>query len=140
MEILENTTQKTPKSRIEMKKTAIVWHYRNVDAWLAELRVKQLVNQLMNLCARLNLQIMKGNKIVEIKSPDFSKGTEVKRLLEKQDYDFILAIGDDVTDDDMFHALPEKAISIKIGDFSEYAKYNLPTQKQTIPFLKQLIK
>lgn len=139
IDILQQTTQKTPKSKIEIKKTAIVWHYRNTDAWLAELRVKQLINKLINPCSRLNLQIMKGNKIVEIKSPDFTKGTEAKRLLEKNQYDFILAMGDDATDDDMFHALPEDAISIKIGDFSEYANYNLPSQTDTIPFLRYII-
>lgn len=139
MDILQQITQRTPKSKIEVKRTAIVWHYRNSDAWLADLRVRQLINRLINPCARLNLQVMRGNKIVEIKSPDFSKGTEAKRLLEKDTFDFVMAMGDDVTDDDMFHALPEDAVTIKIGDYSEYARYNLLMQSQTIPFLKDLV-
>ena len=45
---------------------------------------------------------MQGNKVIEIKSPEFTKGSEVNRLLLATRYDFILAIGDDTTDDDMF--------------------------------------
>ncbi len=139
IDIFQQITNRTPKSKIEIKKTAIVWHYRNTDAWLADLRVKQLINRLINPCSRLNLQVMRGNKIVEIKSPDFSKGTEAKRLMAKDNFDFVMAIGDDVTDDDMFHALPDDAITIKIGENSDYAKYNLAAQRLTLPFLRSLL-
>ena len=60
----------------------------------------------MPLCARLNLHILQGDKVVEIKSPRFTKGSETLRLLRQERYDFILALGDDTTDDDMFAALP----------------------------------
>ena len=51
---------------------------------------------------------MQGNKVVEIKSPEYTKGSEVDRLLLASRYDFILAMGDDTTDEDMFRALPER--------------------------------
>lgn len=138
MHILEQTTRKTPKSKIEIKKTALVWHYRAVDIWLAELRVNQLIKSLINPCSRLNLQIMRGNKVIEIKSSDFNKGSEAVRLLNKDNYDFVMAIGDDTTDEEMFMALPDDAVTIKVGKNATAAKYNLPTQSKTITFLKQL--
>ena len=140
LNILQRTIDKTPNSELEIKETALVWHYRNSDIWLAEMREKQLVNQLMGPVSRNNLQIMRGNKIVEIKSSDYNKGSEVERLLKKDSYDFILAIGDDTTDDDMFRALPEHGISIKVGDFSEEAEFRLPWQSEVVPFLEGLIK
>ncbi|MDD4014179.1 MAG: bifunctional alpha,alpha-trehalose-phosphate synthase (UDP-forming)/trehalose-phosphatase [Petrimonas sp.] len=140
LRILEHTIDKTPRSRMEIKDSSLVWHYRNVDVWLAELRQKQLINALMGPTSRLNLQIVPGNKIVEIKSPDFNKGSEVKRLLGKNNYDFILAIGDDTTDEDMFHALPPGGVSIKVGHFSPAAKYRIPVQSSVIPFFENLIK
>ncbi|HTN68545.1 MAG TPA: bifunctional alpha,alpha-trehalose-phosphate synthase (UDP-forming)/trehalose-phosphatase [Dysgonamonadaceae bacterium] len=140
LDIIERTIDKTPRSELEVKETALVWHYRNSDIWLAEMREKQLVNQLMAPVARHNLQIMRGNKIVEIKFPDYHKGSEIERLLEKDNYDFVLAVGDDTTDDDMFRALPEHGISIKVGDFSEVAQYRLPWQSEVVPFLEGLIK
>ncbi len=140
LRIIEHTIDKTPRSRMEIKDSSLVWHYRNVDVWLAELRQKQLINALMGPASRLNLQIVPGNKIVEIKSPDFNKGSEVKRLLGKNNYDFILAIGDDTTDEDMFHALPPGGVSIKVGHFSPTAKYRIPVQSSVIPFFENLIK
>ncbi|MPM75947.1 Trehalose-6-phosphate phosphatase [bioreactor metagenome] len=140
LRIIEHTIDKTPRSRMEIKDASLVWHYRNVDVWLAELRQKQLINALMGPASRLNLQIVPGNKIVEIKSPDFNKGSEVKRLLGKNNYDFILAIGDDTTDEDMFHALPSGGVSIKVGHFSPAAKYRIPVQSSVIPFFENLIK
>lgn len=140
LRIIEHTIDKTPRSRMEIKDSSLVWHYRNVDVWLAELRQKQLINALMGPASRLNLQIVPGNKIVEIKSPDFNKGSEVKRLLGKNNYDFILAIGDDTTDEDMFHALPPGWVSIKVGHFSPAAKYRIPVQSSVIPFFENLIK
>jgi trehalose 6-phosphate synthase/phosphatase len=137
-DIMQHIVDKTPGSRIEAKKTSLVWHYRNCDKWLADLREKQLINALMRPCARLNLQIMRGSKIVEVKAIGYNKGTEALRLLENDDYDFVMAMGDDITDDDMFHALPEDAITIKVGSVSNIARYNLP-QHDTNRFLNHLI-
>jgi len=138
--IIQRTIEKTPRSHLEQKDTALVWHYRSVDVWLAELRAQQLVNTLIGPCARLNLQIVHGNKIVEIKPPDYNKGSEVLRRLGQQDYDFVLAIGDDTTDEDMFRVMPDNGISIKVGNFSPAAKYRIPLQSSVITFLSNLIK
>lgn len=138
--IMKQTQRKTPRSKLERKDTALVWHYREVDVWLAELRVTQLINALINPCSRQNLQIMKGNKIVEVKYSDCSKGGEAHRLLEEDHYDFVMAIGDDTTDEEMFTALPSDAITIKVGKTSSVASYNLPQQDQVITFLTNLIK
>ena len=139
LDIIHRTIDKTPRSELEVKETALVWHYRNSDIWLAEMREKQLVNELMGPVSRHDFQIMRGNKIVEIKSPDHHKGSEVERLLKNNNYDFVMAIGDDTTDDDMFRALPEGGISIKVGDYSEAAQYRLPWQDEVVPFLEGLI-
>ena len=139
LDIIHHTIDKTPRSHLEQKDAALVWHYRNVDVWLAELRAQQLINALIGPCARLNLQIVPGNKIVEIKPPEYNKGSEVIRRLEKDTYDFVLAIGDDTTDEDMFRALPTDGISIKVGSFSPAAKYRIPLQSSVIPFLSKLI-
>jgi len=139
MQLLLTFIDKTPGASLEIKDTALVWHYRKVDEWLASLREQQLVNALIAPCAHLKLQIMRGNKIVEIKSPKYTKGAEAKRLLQKDKYDFILAMGDDTTDEDTFRALPRSAFTVKIGSISNVARYYLLTQSETLPFLKFLM-
>lgn len=139
LSILNMFVSKTPHSHLEVKDTSLAWHYREVDSWLGELRAQQLVRALVSICLQQNLQILQGNKVVEIKSPDYTKGSEVKRLLREENYDFILAMGDDTTDDDMFRALPDMAVTVKVGHTSEYARYNLDGQSEVLPFLNRLV-
>ena len=136
--ILQEFTDRTPRSMIEEKETTLVWHYRNVDAWLASLREQQLVETLIEPCSRQGLQIMRGNKIVEIKSPNHTKGSEARRLVAMDDYDFVLAMGDDTTDEDMFRALPDSSYTIKVGRMSQVARFNLSSQTKVLPFLRVL--
>lgn len=136
--LLQRFVAKTPRARLETKQTALAWHYRQSDAWLGSLRAQQLVNHLAPLCSRLRLQIMQGDKVVEIKSPDCTKGSEVERLLAAERYDFILALGDDTTDDDMFRALPPEAVTVKVGNVSECAAHNLAAQAEVLPFLREV--
>lgn len=135
---LEAFVEKTPRSHLEVKETTLAWHYRESDAWLGALRAQQLINVLVNICIQQKLQIIQGDKVVEIKSPDYNKGSEVRRQLEKKHYDFIIAMGDDTTDEDMFKALPVNAVTIKVGYVSEAASYNMPSQTEVLPFLQIL--
>jgi trehalose 6-phosphate synthase/phosphatase len=68
----------------------------------------------------------------------YSKAIELKRLLKNGKYDFMLAIGDDVTDEDMFMAMPNNAFSIKVGMMSDTAKYNIPLQADVLPILRTI--
>jgi trehalose 6-phosphate synthase/phosphatase len=139
LKIMEAFTHKTPGSWIEQKDTALVWHYRKVDMWVGMLRAKQLMQALIPVCSANSLQILDGNKIVEVKPNRFSKGTEVLRLLAESSYDFMLAMGDDVTDESMFCNLPPEAVTIKVGFVSDHARYCLQRQEHVLPFLNRLL-
>jgi trehalose 6-phosphate synthase/phosphatase len=140
LKIFQQFQEKTPRSILEKKDTALVWHYRKVDGWLATIREQQLVNALITPCTKLHLQIMRGNKIVEVKMPEYTKGAEARRLMEKDHYDFILAMGDDTTDEDTFSALPKTATTVKVGGNSNAARFSLCSQSDVLPFLRSLIK
>lgn len=130
--------RKTPGAWLEKKDMALAWHYRDVDTWLGMLRAKQLMQTLFPICSVENLQILNGNKVVEVKSNEYSKGTEILRLLSLDKYDFMLVIGDDVTDESMFQAMPDNSITIKVGHTSDEARYCINRQDKVIPFLKIL--
>jgi trehalose 6-phosphate synthase/phosphatase len=139
VDILQSYVDKTPRAEIEVKKTALVWHYRNVDTWLAALREQQLFEDLIMPCSKQSLQIMRGNKIIEIKSPHHSKGSEAQRLLARKNYDFIIAMGDDTTDEDTFKELPGWAYTIKVSGVSEFARFSVKSQTKVLPLLKKVI-
>lgn len=136
VDIMNAFVEKTPRSGLEEKRTTLVWHYRNVDSWLASLREQQLFGALITPCSRQGLQIMRGNKIIEVKSPVHTKGSEAKRLMAQDEYDFILAMGDDTTDEDTFRELPESAYTIKIGNISEIARFSMKSQSRVLPLLR----
>jgi trehalose 6-phosphate synthase/phosphatase len=82
---------------------------------------------------------MEGHKVIEVKRAGYDKGSVALNLLGSAAYDFILAIGDDKTDEDLFRALPEQALTIKIGVMASLAKYNLKDQQQVVRFLDHLL-
>jgi len=95
---------RTPGSFIEYKKVNIVWHYRLADLEYGELQAKEVKSQLdENIIARgLPVDILSGKKAIEIRPQGMHKGTAIRRMLADQNYDFVLIIGDDVTDEDMY--------------------------------------
>ncbi len=136
--VMKEITETTPGSMIERKRTAVVWHYRNSDTWLAEMRVAQLINRLIYPCTMRQLYLMKGNKIVEVKPSEYTKGTAVNNYIEGRNYDFILAAGDDTTDEDMFEVLPRTAATVKIGKPSERARFNMESSADFVQLLEQI--
>ena len=138
LELLNRFVEKTPGSSIERKRTAIAWHYRNADERLAQTRLDELESAIRDFCARDGLQVMRGNKVLEIRKPQFNKGSEVSRLLSENRYDFIMSVGDDTTDEDMFKELPKDAVTIKVGNASEYARFNLKMQAEVIPTIEYI--
>ena len=113
--ILEFYVDRTPGSFIEEKGFSLVWHYRKSDVALGSVRASELKNNLLHFTANLNLDILEGSKIIEIKNSGINKGRAANRWIDKCKWDFILAAGDDWTDEDLFEVLPKSAYSIKIG-------------------------
>ncbi|RNI31503.1 bifunctional alpha,alpha-trehalose-phosphate synthase (UDP-forming)/trehalose-phosphatase [Rufibacter latericius] len=136
--ILELHVSRTPGSFIEEKDFSLVWHYRKVDRALAELRARELSNYLLFMAANINLQVMEGDKIVEVKNVEVNKGIGSTRWLEQHPHDFVLSIGDDRTDEDMFRVMPEDAFTIKVGSERSLARFNLGNSKEVRKLLKSL--
>lgn len=136
--MLESYSDRTPGSFIEEKSFSLAWHYRKVDAELGKLRVIELENNLSYLTRETGLQILSGNKVLEVKSADVNKGKATLSYLEGKKYSFIMAVGDDFTDEDIFTSLPETAVTIKVGSKVTSAKYYLKNVEDTRIFLKNI--
>ncbi|UKJ05832.1 bifunctional alpha,alpha-trehalose-phosphate synthase (UDP-forming)/trehalose-phosphatase [Solitalea lacus] len=136
--IMHTFDERTPRSFIEEKSYSIAWHYRNVENDLGELRAKELVENLKYLTGDKGLQIMQGNKVIEVKSTEVNKGKAAKKWIDHHHYDFILAVGDDYTDEDTFKAMPKHAITIKVGGTSSEASFYLHSPTSVRELLKSL--
>jgi trehalose 6-phosphate synthase/phosphatase len=136
---LELFTQRSPGSMVEEKGHTLAWHYRNVDPELGFVRSRELLDSLHHLLRNTPLNVVDGNKVIEVRLAGVDKGTVATRLLEGEEYDFVLAVGDDKTDEDMFRALVDKAVTIKIGSGNTAAKFSLTNQNEVIQLLNQLL-
>ena len=126
-------------SFIEEKKSTLAWHYRNTHPDLGFNRSRELRNNLLQLTGNTPLQVLDGNKVLEVRLVGVDKGTTTLNMLRMFNPDFTLCLGDDVTDEDMFRSLADKAYTIKVGRGSTAAGYTLLLQKDVYPFLRQLM-
>ncbi|EDO18440.1 hypothetical protein Kpol_1032p34 [Vanderwaltozyma polyspora DSM 70294] len=121
---MEEFTDRTPGSFIERKKVALTWHYRRAVPELGEYNSLELKNELEEIAQKYDLEVMEGKANVEVRPKFVNKGEIVKRLVwhkhgEQQNLlagpdfnlliddmpDFVLCLGDDFTDEDMFRQL-----------------------------------
>lgn len=137
--LLRRYTDRVPGSFIEEKAFSLAWHYRKSDQGLASVRARELVDDLLHHTADTDVQVLQGSKVIEIKNSGVNKGGSAVYFLSKKRYDFIMAIGDDLTDEDMFSALPEDAFSIKVGiDEPSRARFCLKDHKEVRRLIKEV--
>ncbi|HUX58168.1 MAG TPA: bifunctional alpha,alpha-trehalose-phosphate synthase (UDP-forming)/trehalose-phosphatase [Bacteroidales bacterium] len=134
--ILNTYVDRCSGSMIEEKQASLVWHYRNADEGIASLRIHELKDDLMEiLLTESKLQMLEGDKVLEVKSILYDKGTAASILINQESYDFILAIGDDKTDEDLFKVIPKYGFTIKVGSKQSKARFNLKNQSQIYEIL-----
>lgn len=159
--VMEHFTNKTPGSFIEKKAVAYTWHYRRTVPELGEYNAAELKKQLLAFSDEYDFDVMDGKANIEVRPRFVNKGEIVKRLVwhkhgQLQDLskpvkkdgmkieempDFILCLGDDFTDEDMFRQLNSieadwsKLYPNKKNDWSHYGIYPVTVgsaSKQTV--------
>jgi trehalose 6-phosphate synthase/phosphatase len=138
--LLDQMTLKCQGSYIEEKYFSLTWHYRNAESSSGYSHSRELISLAEKHISFYNLKILDGNKVVEIMLSEIGKGIAVKKLLKKEKYDYILSIGDDVTDEEIFELFLTDANSftIKVGNEATLAKYKFDSVSDVILFLKHL--
>ncbi len=137
--VMNQFARRTPGASIEEKSYSLAWHYRRVEDGLGNLRAHELMSDIRHFVSDRGLQLLQGDKVIEVKSIAINKGKAAKRWLEKENYDFIVAIGDDHTDEDTFKAMPEDAITIKVGSNLSAATYYLNNHEDVRSLLRELV-
>ncbi|MDQ3535155.1 MAG: bifunctional alpha,alpha-trehalose-phosphate synthase (UDP-forming)/trehalose-phosphatase [Bacteroidota bacterium] len=136
--VLEFYVDRTPGSLIETKDYSLVWHYRKVETGLGELRTRELSSHLKYISTNMNLQVLEGDMVVEIKHAGVNKGKAALKWLQDFPADFIMAIGDDWTDEDTFKVMPDHAFTIKVGSNTSEAKFSVNSTKDVRRLLTDL--
>jgi trehalose 6-phosphate synthase/phosphatase len=137
--ILETYADRLPGALVEDKEESVAWHYRMADPEQAGLCAPELIDHLLNLTGKTDLQVIQGDKVVEVRHAGVNKGGAALTWLSHEEYDFILGIGDDTTDEDFFRTLPEEAFSIRVGMSATRAQYNIRNSNEVISLLRALL-
>jgi len=127
--ILQLYVDRLPGALLEEKEFSMAWHYRRADAEQGSRRARELMDALAGFTRNVAVQVLEGNKVLEVRNTGVSKGTAAVEWLAAVGPNFVLAIGDDRTDEDLFRALPTTAYSVRVGLAQTAARYyvNSPT-------------
>ena len=105
---------------------------------MKDIRPIQYDGELMSLVNLVKSNTMEGNRVIEVRNTGITKGTAALEWLARRPADFILAIGDDWTDEDLFRALPPTAFSVRIGLAQTAARYHLASHTAVRRLLREL--
>lgn len=138
-ELLQKFVTTHPGSFVEDKIYSVAWHYRAAQEDVTKHVLIDIKRKLSSLHLSNAFTVVQGSKVIEVKSAGMNKGLAVQKLLASNSFDFVLAIGDDTTDEDMFEILNAQShVTIKVGVDKSKAKFNLIGITNVLSFLNQL--
>lgn len=138
--VLEHFAASAPGSFVEEKEYAIGWHHRLTDPEFGSWLANELVSTLDQQLAATELAVLHGNKVVEVRFAWANKG-EIGAYLRSRlrRGAFILAVGDDRTDEDLFERLPRSAWTVRVGGASTRARYRVRGPREVRSLLGALL-
>jgi trehalose 6-phosphate synthase/phosphatase len=138
--MFEALAERCPGALVEVKSDSIAWHYRGADRDLGFLRSRELIDRLNDMAPELGFRVTEGEMVVEARPLGADKGTAARSVITGVKPEFIFALGDDRTDEDMFGILPREAWSVCIGLRPSLARLNLRNQKDVMALLTRFQK
>jgi trehalose 6-phosphate synthase/phosphatase len=123
--IFDAFAARTPGALVEEKAASLAWHYRMADREFGSLQSKELLLHLANAFSNAPVEVIKGEKVIEIRPHGVNKGVVARRVIAQSPDACILALGDDRTDEDIFAALPETAFTVHVGRGQTRAQYRV---------------
>ena len=136
--ILDEVTATTPGALVETKTASLAWHWRMAEPELGAERAQELVRRLDAQLGDEPVEVLRGDKVIEVRPRGVHKGRVVERVLAalQRPLPTMAAMGDDVTDDDTFRALPAEAITISVGFRPSAARFRVATPRAARALLK----
>jgi trehalose 6-phosphate synthase/phosphatase len=113
--ILQQFTASTPGSLVERKSASVAWHYRIAHPEFGARQAHELRMLLGDALSNQPLEVVEGNKVIEVRLRGVSKAAVAAHLSAKSESSVILAVGDERFDGDLFRGLPASSVRVSIG-------------------------
>ncbi|PPD95699.1 hypothetical protein GOBAR_DD07308 [Gossypium barbadense] len=147
-------TEATDGSSIETKESALVWHHRDADPSLGSSQAKEMLDHLESVLANEPVTVKSGQFIIDVKPQGVSKGVVAEKVFTTmaesgKQADFVLCIGDDRSDEEMFEIISSaissgilscnaSVFACTVGQKPSKAKYYLDDPAEVINMLEAL--
>uniref|UniRef100_A0A061RG97 Trehalose 6-phosphate synthase/phosphatase n=1 Tax=Tetraselmis sp. GSL018 TaxID=582737 RepID=A0A061RG97_9CHLO len=154
--IMETYSESTDGSYVDKKDSSVVWHYGDADPDFGHWQAKELLDHLDHTLYNEPVDVVAGQNTVEVKPAGSSKGQTVEGILNRlasssskdAALDFVLCIGDDRSDEDMFAAIESvqnlphmkaEVCSCTVGQKPSKAPYYLNDTQEVVSMLYKLV-
>jgi trehalose 6-phosphate synthase/phosphatase len=138
LRIMEKHAERTKGTFAEPKASSVAFHYRRANPYAARECLRQLKPEL-EAALPPEAQLLEGHKVLEVRMRGVDKSAAVHTALSHSPEDTsVLAAGDDRTDEDLFLALPEGAIAVKVGPGPTAAQLRVETPAELQVLLSRL--
>ncbi|MBN1861595.1 MAG: trehalose-phosphatase [Candidatus Thermoplasmatota archaeon] len=129
---------------LEDKELTLVLHYRLLPSRKARPLREAFKTTVHTLDKKKILEVMNGAKVIEARPKGWNKGKAVELFLARHENgknNLPIYIGDDITDEDAFHVLTKKGITIHVANTSRRktaARYMVSNPDEVFSFLQFL--
>ncbi|XP_050879877.1 probable alpha,alpha-trehalose-phosphate synthase [UDP-forming] 9 isoform X2 [Lathyrus oleraceus] len=112
--VMRSYTDATEGSYMEIRYSALEWNYHDAETDFGSQQGREMLELLGSELANEPVDVKKGKHIVEVKLQGISKGLVVDEVhsiltMSGKALDFVLCIGDDRSDEDMFESISNKS-------------------------------
>lgn len=131
---------------VEDKKYTIAFHYRMASKENATSFKEQFIQIAKKYDTEDSIQILKGDKVIEVRPLGWNKGSAVHYLLQNIPHEssfYPLYIGDDTTDEDAFQYIDDMGLTIFVKNDSRletHASYYVNDPEEVVSFLRYLVR
>lgn len=154
--IMEMYVQRTHGTYIEHKGNELIWQFRDADPEFGFQQSKELEQHLREIMSVYNVEVSRGGGVsdgyIEARPKGVSKGLFANHAIaimknKDQTPDFIMAVGDDISDEPMFEHLnnitdiPSSSVfSVTVGKKPSYAHSYVDDPAALMDILSTLVK
>jgi trehalose 6-phosphate synthase/phosphatase len=142
VEIFEKSARILPKSFVERKTFGIAFHYGNSPSDFADRFTPPLIKDVQSILTGMTTLYL-GKNVIEVRMRATSKSHFLHRLKNHLDWKHFTTffVGDDQNDEELFEQMkPTNSddLSIRIGNSTTAAKYQVATQTEFMVLLQQM--
>ncbi|NUO50856.1 MAG: bifunctional alpha,alpha-trehalose-phosphate synthase (UDP-forming)/trehalose-phosphatase [Polyangiaceae bacterium] len=136
--VVEEVARRTLGAHVEVKETSVAFHYRRSDPTTVSVRLSELRARLADVLQGSAACLLDGHAVLEVRDGSLNKGVVARMLASGSGPRPVVVAGDDHTDEDMFRAVPDGSVTIRVGPGLTTARYRVGSPKALRSLLERL--